>query len=60
VILSADALSCLGEVLLAARSPSEAVPVLERAVELYEVKGDVVSAARRRTTLDALSGTRFL
>ena len=60
VILSADALSCLGEVLLAARSPSEAVPILERAVELYEGKGDVVSVARRRATLDALSGTRFL
>ncbi len=60
VVLHADALSCLGEVLLAARSPSEAVPVLERAVELYEAKGDVVSTAQRRATLDALSGTRFL
>ncbi len=60
VILDADAHSCLGEVLLAARSPSEAVPVLERALELYETKGDVISAAQRRTTLDALSGTRFL
>jgi tetratricopeptide (TPR) repeat protein len=60
VILHADALSCLGEVLLAARSPSEAAPVLEGAVKLYEGKGDVVSAAQRRATLDALSGTRFL
>jgi tetratricopeptide (TPR) repeat protein len=60
VILSADALSTLGEVLLAARSPSEAVPVLERALDLYEGKGDVVSAARRRATLHALSGSRFL
>ena len=60
VILHADALSCLGEVLLAARSPSEAVPMLERAVELYEAKGDVVSTAKRRATLDALSGTKFL
>ena len=60
VILSADAHSCLGEVLLAARSSSEAVPPLERALGLYEAKGDVVSAGQRRETLDALTGTRFL
>ena len=60
VILRADALGCLGDVLLAARSPSEAVSVLEHAVALYEGKGDVVSASRRRATLDALSGTKFL
>jgi tetratricopeptide (TPR) repeat protein len=60
VILTADSLSCLGEVMLAARSPSEAVPALERALQLYEAKGDVVSAAKRRATLDALSGTKFL
>ena len=60
IVLEADALTCLGEVLLAARSPSEAVPVLERATSLYDAKGDVVSGARRRATLDALAGTRFL
>ena len=60
VVLTADARSCLGDVLLAARSPSEAVPVLEGALGLYAAKGDVVSEARLRTTLDALSGTRFL
>jgi class 3 adenylate cyclase/tetratricopeptide (TPR) repeat protein len=60
IVLEADALSCLGDVLLAARSPSEAVPVLERAVSLYDQKGDVVSAAKRRATLDALARTRFL
>lgn len=60
IVLKADALSCLGEVLLAARSPSEAVPMLERAVSLYEAKGDVVSRARRLATLDALAGSRFL
>jgi hypothetical protein len=60
IVLTADARSCLGEVLLAARSPSEAVPVLEGSLELYSAKGDVVSAARLHTTLDALSGTRFL
>jgi class 3 adenylate cyclase/tetratricopeptide (TPR) repeat protein len=59
-VLSADAHGCLGDVLLAARSPSEAVPALERAVELYAGKGDVVSAARRRAMLESLSGTKFL
>jgi hypothetical protein len=34
--------------------------VLERALSLYDQKGDVVSAAKRRATLDALAGTRFL
>jgi tetratricopeptide (TPR) repeat protein len=58
VILHADALSCLGEVLLGAEAPSEAVPVLERALALYEAKGDVVSAGQRRATLRRLSGTR--
>jgi tetratricopeptide (TPR) repeat protein len=58
VVLHADALSCLGEVLLGAEAPSEAVPVLERALALYEAKGDVVSAGQRRATLRRLSGTR--
>lgn len=60
IVLEADALSCLGEVLLAARSSSEAVPMFERAISLYDVKGDVVSASKLRATLDALTGTRFL
>ena len=33
---------------------------MERALELYDAKGDVVSAAKRRATLDALTGTKFL
>lgn len=60
IVLTADALSCVGDVLLAARSSAEAEPMLRRALRLYEQKGDVVSAARRRATLDALAGTRFL
>ena len=60
IVLTGDALSCLGEVLLAARSPAEAVPFLEGALTLYETKGDVVSAGRRRVTLESLSGTKFL
>ena len=58
ILLSAAALTCLSEVMLAAGSPSEAVPALERALAHYEAKGDVVSAGRRRKTLDGLSGTR--
>jgi class 3 adenylate cyclase/tetratricopeptide (TPR) repeat protein len=60
VVLHADALSCLGEVLLGAEAPTEAVPPLERALALYEAKGDVVSAARRRATLRRLAGTRSI
>jgi tetratricopeptide (TPR) repeat protein len=58
VVLHADALACLGEVLLAAEAPSEAVPVIEESVALYEAKGDVVSAARGRTTLERLAEAR--
>ena len=57
-ILSADAAGALADVLLAAQAPSEAVPVLEDAIRLYGSKGDIVSAARRQATLDALSRTR--
>jgi class 3 adenylate cyclase/tetratricopeptide (TPR) repeat protein len=46
VILHADSLSCLAEVLDAAQAPGEALPLVEQAVELYEAKGDLVSAAR--------------
>jgi class 3 adenylate cyclase/tetratricopeptide (TPR) repeat protein len=58
IVLHADALSCLGDVLLAAEAPSEAVPVIEESVALYDAKGDVVSVARGRTTLDRLARTR--
>jgi hypothetical protein len=39
-------LSCLADVLDAAQAPGEALPLVEQAVELYEAKGDLVSAAR--------------
>jgi class 3 adenylate cyclase/tetratricopeptide (TPR) repeat protein len=58
VVLHADALACLGEVLLAAEAPSEAVPFIEEAVALYGAKGDVVSAARGRKTLERLAEAR--
>jgi tetratricopeptide (TPR) repeat protein len=59
IVLEADSHACLAGVMLAARSPSEAVPALERALALYERKGDRVSASRTRGTLDSLAGTRF-
>jgi tetratricopeptide (TPR) repeat protein len=58
IVLHADALACLGDVLLAAQAPSEAVPVIEESVALYDAKGDVVSAATCRTTLDRLARAR--
>jgi class 3 adenylate cyclase/tetratricopeptide (TPR) repeat protein len=58
IVLHADALRCLGDVLLAAEAPSEAVPVIEESVALYDAKGDVVSAAKGRTTLDRLARAR--
>jgi class 3 adenylate cyclase/tetratricopeptide (TPR) repeat protein len=58
ILLHADALACLGDVLLAAEAPGEAVPVIEESVALYDAKGDVVSAANGRTMLDRLSGAR--
>ena len=58
VVLHADALACLGDVLLAADAPNEAVPVIEESITLYEAKGDVVSAARGRTTLERLAEAR--
>jgi class 3 adenylate cyclase/tetratricopeptide (TPR) repeat protein len=58
VVLHADALACLGDVLLAAEAPSEALPVIEESVSLYDAKGDVVSAAKGRTTLDRLAHAR--
>jgi hypothetical protein len=50
--LRADALFDLGEVLAAGSSQAAAVGAIEKAVELYERKGNVVSAsvARRRLT----------
>ena len=50
-ILLADSLAALGAVLRAAQAPAEAVPPMTRAIELYEAKGDVVSAGRHRAAL---------
>lgn len=58
IVLHADALACLGEVLLAADVPSEAVTAIEDSVALYGAKGDVVSAARGRRTLERLAEAR--
>jgi tetratricopeptide (TPR) repeat protein len=58
IVLHADALACLGDVLLAAEAPGEAVRVVEESIALYETKGDVVSAARCRATRDGLAEAR--
>ncbi len=53
VILLADSLAMLGTVMRAAGSESEAMPPIRRAIELYEAKGDVVSAGRQHAALRA-------
>jgi class 3 adenylate cyclase/tetratricopeptide (TPR) repeat protein len=58
IVLHADALACLGDVLLAAEAPGEAVRAVEESIALYETKGDVVSAARCRATRDRLAEAR--
>jgi tetratricopeptide (TPR) repeat protein len=52
----ADALVVLAEVLHLAGKPEEAAAACEKAVALYEHKGNVVSAAKARATLADLSG----
>jgi tetratricopeptide (TPR) repeat protein len=56
--LHADAVALLGELLLAAGRPSEARETLERAVELYELKGHSVGAERTREALGAAGAAR--
>ena len=56
-ILLADSLAALGAVMRAARAPTEAVPPINRAIELYEAKGDVVSAGRQRAALRVIGDT---
>jgi hypothetical protein len=46
--LRADLLVDLAEVLLRARQPAKAEPVVAEAIQLYERKGNLVSAARAR------------
>ncbi|MGI9020604.1 MAG: ATP-binding protein [Solirubrobacterales bacterium] len=57
IILLADSLAALGAVMRAARAPGEAIPAITRAIELYEAKGDVVSAGRQHTVLRLLEGS---
>jgi predicted ATPase len=49
-----DVLLDLGEVLRVAGRPNDAVPVVQAALELYNQKGNVVSAARARAALAEL------
>jgi predicted ATPase/class 3 adenylate cyclase len=53
--LHGDALLDLAEVLRASGRPSDAVAAAERALSLYERKGNLVSAARARAALRALT-----
>jgi tetratricopeptide (TPR) repeat protein len=53
-----DALMSLAEVLQLADRPQEAVTALERAVQLYEQKGNIVSAARARSQLEEIARVR--
>jgi tetratricopeptide (TPR) repeat protein len=50
--LRADLLADLAEVLLWAKQPAKAEPVIAEAIELYERKGNLVSAARARAVGD--------
>jgi tetratricopeptide (TPR) repeat protein len=49
-----DALMALAEVVRVAQRPSEAVPVIQEALNLYEQKGNVVSAGKARALLGEL------
>ena len=55
VVLHADALAGLGYALVAAGALSEASEPCAGAIELYEAKGDVVSASRGQAVLEAHS-----
>ncbi len=56
-LLLADALASLGAVMRAARAPTEAVSPITRAIQLYEAKGDVVSAERQHAALRVIRDT---
>jgi tetratricopeptide (TPR) repeat protein len=51
-----DALSALGEVLVAAGRPAEAAQAFQDALALYEHKGDLTEVAATRARLDDLRG----
>jgi hypothetical protein len=48
----ADALLVLAEVLRLAGRPAEATPAVEEALALYELKGNLVSAAKAQALLE--------
>jgi len=50
-----DALVDLAEILVASGRPEEAAPALREAVDLYELKGNIVSAGRTRALLEDVS-----
>ncbi|HUL84744.1 MAG TPA: adenylate/guanylate cyclase domain-containing protein [Actinomycetota bacterium] len=49
------ALTAHADVVVLARGPGDAVPILERALDLFERKGNVVSVARTQTWLSQLA-----
>ena len=51
----ADAQLALAEVLRRADRPAEAASALEEAARLFELKGNIVSAAKARVMLEELS-----
>ena len=53
-----DALVSLATVFRLSGAPQEAATALERAVELYDQKGNVVSAARARSQLEDVAGAQ--
>jgi class 3 adenylate cyclase/tetratricopeptide (TPR) repeat protein len=58
LVIKAWVLLTLGEVLLAAGESEPARESVERALELYEQKGDIVDASRARQLLDSLQPTK--
>jgi tetratricopeptide (TPR) repeat protein len=56
LLLRGDALLDLAEVLVATGRPTEAVPAIEKALQLYERKGNVVSASAARGRLAQIQG----
>ena len=58
VVLHADALGGLADVLIAAGEAAAALEPAACAGELYEAKGDLVSARRCQATVERLAGSQ--